>query len=227
VATPTAEAALPRSAEARPPGTALGPRATGARATVARTGRPTPNDLAAAVATGKTVPDVVAIDLDVLFCGINPGRWSGAVGHHFAHPGNRFWKLLYAAGLTDEQLSPSDERRLLEVGLGVTNLVARTTASAAEVTTDELRRGAAQLARKADRWRPAVVAVLGLGAYRTAFGRPRASVGLQAEPLGPSALWVLPNPSGLQAHYRFEDMVEQLRALRAIAAARRGGPPSC
>lgn len=167
------------------------------------------------------MPDVVALDLDILFCGINPGRWSGAVGHHFAHPGNRFWKLLFAAGLTAEQLVPEDERRLLDTGLGVTNLVNRTTTAAADLTPEQLREGAARLAETVRRWRPATVAVLGLGAYRTAFGHPHAAVGEQPDSIGDAAVWVLPNPSGLQGHYRFEDMVALLRQLRA-AAGRRG-----
>lgn len=185
--------------------------------------RPSPTDLAAAVAQRRTVPDLVGPDLAILFCGINPGRWSGAVGHHFAHPGNRFWKLLHAAGLTPGLLAPAEERRLLDHGLGVTNLVTRTTATAAELTPEELRDGARHLERTVAKWRPAMVAVLGLGAYRAGFGRPRATVGAQPEDLGPSGVWVLPNPSGLQGHYRFEDMVAELRRLRAAARRRAVG----
>lgn len=167
------------------------------------------------------MPDVVGAGLDVLFCGINPGRWSAATGHHFAHPGNRFWKLLHAAGLTPEVLDPADERRLLACGLGITNLVPRATATAAELTRTELRHGADRLEALACRWQPAVVAVLGLGAYRSAFGRSAAAIGKQAERLGPSGLWVLANPSGLQGHYRFEDQVAELRRLhRAVPRLR-------
>jgi double-stranded uracil-DNA glycosylase len=176
------------------------------------------------VAAGRTVPEVAAADLDVLFCGINPGRWSAAVGNHFAHPGNRFWKLLRAAELTPELLEPSEEQRLLGCGLGVTNLVARSTATAAELSGDELREGANRLEATARRWRPVVVAVLGLGAYRTAFSRPRATIGEQPERLGPSVLWVLANPSGLQGHYRFEDQVAELGRLRAAVARLRAVP---
>jgi TDG/mug DNA glycosylase family protein len=156
----------------------------------------------------------VAPGLDVIFCGINPGLWSAAVGHHFARPGNRFWKVLHAAGFTEELLSPSDERRLLTRGVGVTNLVSRATASADELDRDELRRGARNLARKVGRLRPGTVAFLGLIAYRYAFDRPGATVGEQAERLGGARLWLLPNPSGAQAHYQHEEMVSALRALR-------------
>jgi TDG/mug DNA glycosylase family protein len=165
-------------------------------------------------AEGRSVRDVIAPDLDVLFCGINPGLWSGAVGHHFAHPGNRFWKALHASGFTQEVMSPRDERRLLDVGLGVTNLVNRATASADRLSRDEMRRGARTLARKAHRWRPRFVAVLGLAAYRVAFSRPDATIGEQSERLGRSRVWLLPNPSGAQGHYRLEDLVAELRALR-------------
>ena len=160
------------------------------------------------------MPDLVAPGLDVLFCGINPGAWSGARGHHFAHPGNRFWKSLHLAGFTDEQLSAAEERRLLERGLGVTNLVSRTTAAAAELAPDELRRGAAQLELKLRRLQPKTIAFLGIGAYRSAFARPRATVGRQADPLAGVTVWLLPNPSGLQAYYGLDQLVELLRALR-------------
>jgi TDG/mug DNA glycosylase family protein len=182
--------------------------------------RPGPVDLAAA--EGREIPDVIAPDLDILFCGINPGRWSGATGHHFAHPGNRFWKALFAAGLTRELLSPDQGDQLLEMGLGVTNLVRRTTASAAELTRDELREGARTLARTVGRWRPRVVAVLGLIAYRRAFDRPGAAPGEQPERLGDARLWVLPNPSGLQGRYRLEDIVAELQNLRRAVDGRAG-----
>lgn len=195
----------PGGAGRRPPACVTKAGASGAR--------PTPADLDRAAATGARVPDVVGPGLDVLFCGINPGRWSGAVGHHFAHPGNRFWKALHLAGLTAELLSPAEERRLLDVGLGITNLVARTTATAAELSPDELRRGAVALRRKLARYEPRSVAFLGLGAYRTAFAAPRAGLGEQTEPLGAVLVWVLPNPSGLQAHYPLPVLVAELRAL--------------
>lgn len=167
--------------------------------------------------------DVIGDGLDVLFCGINPGRWSGAVGHHFAHPGNRFWKALHRSGFTDVELSPDDERRLLDFRLGVTNLVRRTTAAASELSKDELRAGAVALERKLRRAKPTTLAVLGLGAYRTAFGRARAALGLQPERIGGCAVWVLPNPSGLQAHYGLERIVEEMVALRL--AVRTGAWP--
>ena len=157
---------------------------------------------------------MVAPDLAVLFCGINPGLWSGAVGHHFARPGNRFWKVLAGAGFTDRVLSPFEERRLLEVGVGVTNLVARATAQAAELTDDELQAGARRLVAKVRRLRPAYVAFVGLGAYRTAFARPKAAVGPLPEGVGEARAWLLPNPSGLQAHYQLPELVTAFRALR-------------
>ena len=189
---------------------------------LSRRPRPTPAELDAA--RGRTVADVIGPGLDVLFCGINPGLWSAAVGHHFAHPGNRFWKALHASDFTDTLLSPAEERRLLAAGVGVTNLVTRATASADEVGREELRRGAGRLAGKSERWGPRAVAVLGLGAYRVAFGRPRAAVGEQEESLGQARVWLLPNPSGLQGHYRLEDVVAELRRLRSTLAARGGAP---
>jgi double-stranded uracil-DNA glycosylase len=163
----------------------------------------------------------------VLFCGINPGLWSGAVGHHFAHPGNRFWKALHASGFTAERISPCEEHLLLAAGLGVTNFVNQATASASDLGRDELRRGAYDLARKAQRWQPKVVAVLGLTAYRVAFGRPRATIGEQPEQLGPARLWLLPNPSGLQGRYQLEDLVAELRALRRAIRRSASADRSC
>ena len=178
--------------------------------------RPTRAELESA--RGKSVPDVIAPGLTVVFCGINPGLYSGAVRHHFARPGNRFWPALHASGFTPKLVSPWHERELLAYGIGVTNLVARATASADELTADELRRGAAALERKARRLRPRFVAFLGLGAYRTAFGRSGASVGPQHARLGPSRIWLLPNPSGLNAHYQLPDLADAFRALRERAA---------
>ena len=174
--------------------------------------RPTKEQLAAA--RGAVVPDVIAPDLDVLFCGINPGLYSGAVGHHFARPGNRFWKALHAAGFTDRVLSPFDEAELLDVGLGITNLVERATATADELRPDELKRGARRLRRKAARFRPRWVAFLGLTAYRVAFGQTSASVGPQEETLSPARVWLLPNPSGLNAHYQVPDLARVFGELR-------------
>jgi TDG/mug DNA glycosylase family protein len=180
-----------------------------------RVRRPTKEELAAAV--GKRVPDVIAPDLRVLFCGINPGLYSGAVGHHFARPGNRFWKVLHRAGFTDRELSPFEERELLDFGIGITNLVNRTTASASDLDAAELRRGAPRLERKVRRYRPAVVAFAGMGAYRVAFRCPRAELGRQAEMLAESVMWLLPNPSGAQAAYQLDDLVRAFRALRRAA----------
>ena len=174
--------------------------------------RPTREQLAEA--RGRTVPDVVAPGLRVLFCGINPGLYSGATGHHFARPGNRFWRALHEAGFTDRLLSPFEEQELLRHRLGVTNLAARTTAAADELSDEELRAGAALLSAKVLRYRPAVVAFLGVTAYRTAFGRPTAAVGPQAERIGHSRVWVLPNPSGLNAHYQLPELVRVFRELR-------------
>jgi TDG/mug DNA glycosylase family protein len=153
----------------------------------------------------------------VLFVGINPGLYSGAVGHHFARPGNRFWKALAGSGFTQRVLSPFEEPELLDSGLGITNLVDRATASAGELTPAEIRRGARALERKVRRLNPGIVAFLGLGAYRTAFDRPLAVPGPQPERLGSSAVWLLPNPSGLNAHHQLEGLTRAFAQLgRAI-----------
>jgi double-stranded uracil-DNA glycosylase len=175
--------------------------------------RPSRDDLAAAV--GSTIPDIIGPGLRVLFCGINPGLWSGAVRHHFARPGNRFWKALAASGFTETVLSPYDERQLLDVGIGITNLVRTATRSAAEITPAQLRRGAVNLERKVKRWRPGAVAMLGLEAYRAGFDCKRATIGRQQDWAGGAQLWVLPNPSGIQAHYPFGRLVAELQDLRA------------
>lgn len=180
--------------------------------------KPTPSQLRAA--TGKTVPDVIAPRLRVLFCGINPGLYSGAVGHHFARPGNRFWPALHASGFTPRLLSPFEERELLVWGLGVTNLVARSTASASELSAAELSAGGRRLAAKVERYQPRVLAVLGVTAYRQAFQQPQARLGRQKEPWGRTTVWVLPNPSGLNAHYQPSDLRKLFRVLRAFAAPR-------
>lgn len=174
--------------------------------------RPTRADLAAA--RGCTIRDVIAPDLRLLFVGINPGLYSAAVGHNFARPGNRFWKTLHRAGFTETELSPFDERRLLEQRIGVTNIVARATATAAELSSEELRAGAAILRRKIKRYRPAVVAFVGIGAYRTAFERPRATIGEQAETIESARVWVLPNPSGLNANYQLPALIDWFGRLR-------------
>ncbi|MCB0021781.1 MAG: G/U mismatch-specific DNA glycosylase, partial [Caldilinea sp.] len=161
--------------------------------------RPTRAELAAAADRG--IKDVIAPGLRVLFVGINPGLYSGWSGHHFARPGNRFWPTLHAAGFTPRLLHPSEERELLAYGCGITNFVNRATATAAELMADELVAGGERLLRIVETYRPRTVAVLGITAYRTAFARPKAALGRQHESLGDTPLWVLPNPSGLNAHY--------------------------
>jgi len=180
--------------------------------------RPSKADLEAA--RGRSIPDVLAPDLDVVFVGINPGLWSGAVGHHFARPGNRFWKALHGAGFTERVLSPFDDASLVDRSLGVTNLVDRTTATAAELSDDELREGVRRLAERLAPLRPRIVAVLGVGAYRTGFDRTKAEIGPQEERLGDAGLWVLPNPSGLNAHYQLDALIERFGALRVVVEAR-------
>jgi len=183
--------------------------------------RPTPAQLAAA--RERTIRDVIAPGLHVLFVGINPGLYSGAVGRHFARPGNRFWKTLHRAGFTDEELSPFEQGRLLDHGIGITNLVARTTAAAAELSPEELRAGARALHRKVMRYHPRVVAVLGIGAYRSAFERPRATIGAQPETIESARVWVLPNPSGLNANYQLPELARWFRALRREVTSRASG----
>lgn len=177
--------------------------------------RPTRAELLAAA--GRTIPDVIGPGLRVLFCGINPGLYSAATGHHFARPGNRFWPALYRAGFSPRLLHPSEERLLLASGYGITNLVARSSAAAGELAPAEFVAGRGRLAAKVKRYRPRVVAVLGVGAYRMAFEQPRAVLGPQAEGLAGAALWVLPNPSGLNANHQLPDLVRLFRALREAA----------
>lgn len=179
--------------------------------------RPTPEELRAAV--DRTVPDVIGPDLKVLFCGINPGLYSAATGHHFARPGNRFWPSLHRAGITPRILSPAEERELLSLGYGITNIVRRASAAASELSAEELRTGGHRLVAKVKKYRPRYLAVLGISAYRQAFERPKAELGPQPERIGPTALWVLPNPSGLNAHYQLADLAQQFRELREAADA--------
>ena len=174
--------------------------------------RPTKADLEAA--RDKVVKDVIAPGLDVLFCGINPGLYTAAIGHHFGKPGNRFWPALHLSGFTPTLFSPYEEHRLLDLGLGVTNVVMRTTATADELSDDELRKGAAALKRKVTRYKPRYLAVLGLGAYRVGFGVKKAIVGPQSEQLGDTAVWLLPNPSGLNAHYQLPQLAAEFERLR-------------
>jgi TDG/mug DNA glycosylase family protein len=193
--------------------------------------RPSREELAAA--SGRRVPDVIAPGLLVLFCGINPSLYSAAVGHHFARPGNRFWKALHLAGFTPRLLAPEQDGELPAHGLGVTNLVDRATAGAAEIRPDELRAGAAALAAKVEAAGPAWVAFLGIGAYRVAYDRPGAVVGPRPDPVAGARVWVLPNPSGLNAHYQLPVLAAAFAALRSAAAgtatsarpgSRSGGP---
>jgi TDG/mug DNA glycosylase family protein len=178
--------------------------------------RPTPADLIAA--QGKTLPDLIASGLSILFCGINPGLYSAAVGHHFARPGNRFWITLHRAGITDRLLRPTEGSTLLQHGCGITDLVARSTASAAELTAAELIDGRQRLVAKVASYRPQSVAILGIGAYRHAFEQRNATLGKQPGQIGTTVVWVLPNPSGLNAHYPPPELVRQFRLLRDTMA---------
>jgi TDG/mug DNA glycosylase family protein len=177
--------------------------------------KPTKAQLLAAY--GKRLPDVIAPRLNVLFVGINPGLYSGAVGHHFARPGNRFWPVLHRAGFTERQLSPFEERELLKHGYGITNIVKHSTAAASELSRMELKKGGRNLKAKVRRYRPRVVAVLGLEAFRIAFGQPKAVFGPQEEYIGSSRLWVLPNPSGLNASYQIPTLSRLFRKVRKAA----------
>jgi TDG/mug DNA glycosylase family protein len=184
--------------------------------------RPTKEDLEAA--RGRLVPDVVAEGLRVLFCGINPGLWSAATGHHFARPGNRFWPVLHDAGFTPRQFAPHEERELLALGLGITNVVARASARADELGPEEYREGGRLLAARTAELRPRWLAVVGVTAYRAAFGRPKATVGPQ-EPLPDGTrVWVLPNPSGLNAHWSRQAMAGEFARLRRHADESGAGP---
>ena len=165
-------------------------------------------------ANGKTLPDVIAPDLKVLFCGINPGLYTAAIGHHFGRPGNRFWPTLHQAGFTPRLLSPFEEKELLTLGYGITNVVDHATAAADELTDEDYRAGGKRLIKKIERFKPKVLAVLGVGAYRVAFGRKNAKVGKQDERIGETELWVLPNPSGLNAHFQKPEMMNVFRELR-------------
>jgi len=180
--------------------------------------KPTKAELLAA--HGKRLHDIIGPRLKVLFVGINPGLYSGAVGHHFARPGNRFWPVLHKAGFTELQLSPFEERELLKCGYGITNIVSRSTAAASELTRAELEKGGRSLRAKVRRHGPCVVAVLGLEAFRIAFGRPKARFGPQEERIGSSRLWVLPNPSGLNASYQLPVLSTMFRKVRNAVASR-------
>lgn len=177
--------------------------------------RPTRAEQAAAA--GKTIPDVVAPGLSVLFSGINPSLYSAATGCHFARPGNRFWPTLYASGFTSRLLRPFEQELLLDEGLGITNVAARSTARADELSTDELIAGGHILAAKLNELRPRWLAVVGVTAYRTAFSQPGAVVGRQKATIGDTPVWVLPNPSGLNASYQIDRLTAEFARLRAAA----------
>lgn len=184
--------------------------------------KPTKAQLLAAYT--KRVPDLIAEDLIVLFAGINPGLYTAAIGRHFGRPGNRFWPALYGGGFTPRLFSPFESALLLDLRFGITNVVSRATARADELTNDELRAGGKRLEAKVKRWRPTVVAFVGLGPYRIVSGIKDARVGLQQEPFGGSHAWVLPNPSGLNAHYQPAALAKLFGELRrwAIVQHRRG-----
>lgn len=168
-------------------------------------------------AADKIVEDVIAPDLRVLFCGINPGLYTAYTGHHFARPGNRFWPALHGGGFTPRLFSPAEERELLPLGYGITNVVQRASATADELSKEEYVAGGQRLTAKVLACRPEVLAVLGVGAYRSAFSRPRAAVGRQDETIGDTLIWVLPNPSGLNAHYTAEGLAAVFAELhRAV-----------
>ncbi|CDR04468.1 G/U mismatch-specific DNA glycosylase [Streptomyces iranensis] len=177
----------------------------------------TPAELEAA--RDRLVPDVVADGLRVLFCGINPGLMTAATGHHFARPGNRFWPALHASGFTPRRLDPSEQSELVRHGLGITNVVARASARADELSDEEYREGGRILEEKVLRLRPRWLAVAGVTAYRVAFGDKKAKIGPQTRTIGETRIWALPNPSGLNAHWTLPAMAEEYGRLRAAAEA--------
>jgi len=187
--------------------------------------RPTRKEVSAAA--GKGVPDVIAPGLRVLFVGINPSLYSAAVGHHFARPGNRFWPALHRSGFTQRLFSPFEGRELLRAGCGITNFVSRATAAAADLTRSEIIDGGHRLQAKVRRYRPYCIAVLGIEAYRTAFGQSRAATGPQPHALDNTMVWLLPNPSGLNASYQLADLARLFRALRVTIEPGRGRARHC
>jgi double-stranded uracil-DNA glycosylase len=187
------------------------------REAVVQARRPTKQDLEAA--RSRKLHDVLGPGLRVVFCGINPGLYSAAIGHHFGRPGNRFWPAMFKGGFTDRLYSPYEDESLLELGLGLTNLVPRTTASAAELSIEELREGGKRLRRKLRRYKPKWLAVLGISAYRTAFEQPDATLGPQPERINETRVWVLPSPSGLNAHYHLKELAAQFAALKSALDA--------
>jgi double-stranded uracil-DNA glycosylase len=179
---------------------------------------PRPTDADLRRAARRRLPDLIRPSLRILFCGINPGLYSAALGYHFARPGNRFWLALHMAGYTARVLAPTENHLLLAQGYGLTDIVPRPSARADELTPLELIAGARRLERKVVRYAPRWVAILGITAYRTAFQRPKAVLGPQEEKLGGSGLWVLPNPSGLNAHHQPADVAKAMRRLRLRAS---------
>jgi TDG/mug DNA glycosylase family protein len=190
--------------------------------TLSSTRKPTPAELLAA--KDQPIPELIAKNLNVLFCGINPGLWSGATGHHFARPGNRFWPALHAGGFTPRLLKPFEEAELLSLGYGIISFVNRATATAAELSDAELIAGAQRLQKAVRKYRPAMLAILGIGAYRTGFGRKNATLGLQAETIGDTPIWVLPNPSGLNAHQTPASLAKLFAELRNAGAIENRDP---
>ena len=178
--------------------------------------KPTPAEVSAAA--DRTIEDLVGPDLRVLFSGINPSLYSAATGHHFARPGNRFWPALHRSGFTRRLLHPSEQGSLPAEGLGITNVVARATARADELSPAELVAGGKLLAELVARWRPRWLAVLGVTAYRSAFARPKARMGRQDETIAGVPVWVLPNPSGLNAAWQIDRLAEEFGRLRSAAA---------
>jgi double-stranded uracil-DNA glycosylase len=176
-----------------------------------------PSAAEVAAAADRTLPDLVGPGLRVLFSGINPSLYSAATGHHFARPGNRFWPALHRAGFTPTLLHPSEQWTLPQLGLGITNVVARASARADELTPAELVDGGRLLAKLAETWQPRFLAVLGVTAYRAAFARPKARIGPQEETVGGVPVWVLPNPSGLNAHYTVDTLAAAYAELREAA----------
>jgi double-stranded uracil-DNA glycosylase len=165
----------------------------------------------------RTIPDVIAPGLRVLFCGINPGLYSAATGYHFARPGNRFWPALHRSGFTGRQFRPDEQDQLPGLGLGITNIVARATARADQLTAPELRDGAGLLRARAEKFRPGWLAIVGITAYRIAFGHSHATIGPQDEAVSGTRLWVLPNPSGLNALWTTPRLAEAFAELRMTA----------
>jgi TDG/mug DNA glycosylase family protein len=182
---------------------------------------PQPTRAELEAARDRLLPDVVAPGLDVLFTGINPGLYTAWVGHHFARPGNRFWPALHRSGFTPRLLRPDEQHELPALGLGLTNVAPRATARAEELSVEELREGGHRLRRKVGELGPRWLAVCGVTAYRTAFDAPRAVIGEQPLLVGETRVWVLPNPSGLNAHYTVQALAEEFGRLRAAVAASR------